>query len=92
MSARVLTRSGAVDSRGTRRERAGTPVDDTAMDAPAVDEQARRPRSVLTLIMPLTCDDGRRPQFPQALLLPRVLSFEGQSFIESVDDERKWVP
>ena len=83
---------GAVDSRGTRGARTGTPVDERLVTSPSVDEQARRPRSVLTPTMPLTCDDVRRPQFPQALLLPRVLSFEGQSFIESVDDERKWVP
>ena len=92
MSAGVSAPAGAVDSRGTREARTGTPVDDRRPAGPAVDEDGRRPRSVLSLTRPLTCDDVRRPQFPQALLLPRVLSFEGQSFIESVDDERKWVP
>ena len=84
--------ASAVDRTGTTRPVPGTPVDDRSVRGWTVDGVVRRPRSVLTLDHALTCDDARRPQFPQGLLLPRVLSFEGQSFIESVDDERRWLP
>jgi hypothetical protein len=82
----------AVDSRGTAGVRTGTAVESSSGASLPVDGNVRRPPSVLTPTTVLTCDDARRPQFPQALLLPRVLSYEGQSFIESVDDERRLLP
>jgi hypothetical protein len=88
----ILRASEGVDSRRTDERRSGTAVEHGSWDVPTVDEWARRPRSVLTPTMALTCDDVRRPQFPQALLLRRILFYEGQTFIEAVDDERRWLP
>lgn len=76
-----------VDRTRTGRHLPGTPVDDEATRAGTVDGNLRRPRSVLTLIRPLTCDDVVRPQFPQALLLRRI-HLKGRPVLVHPVDER----
>jgi len=51
-----------------------------------VDEALLRPRSVLNPFTPLTCDDVRRPQFPQALLLRRIHFIRRPVLIEAGDE------
>jgi hypothetical protein len=76
----------AVDGSGTNDAVTGTPVDGGRSAPISVDEHPGRPRSVLTPFPALTCDDARRPQFPQALLLRRVLLLKRPIFVEPGDD------
>ena len=73
---------------GMSGSRTGTAVDDTVAVAPAVDRHAARPRSVLTPMVRLTCDDARHPQFPHPLRRRRILPSRGTIVITAGDERR----
>ena len=75
-----------VDGTRTRRHAVGTTANNVRPPLSVVDTTLLRPRSVLTRDVALTCDDARRPQYPQALLRPLDLSQEERFFVEGVDD------
>ncbi len=79
------------DSMWMTRRTSGTPVDGAGPELAPVDDVRRRPPFVLTLDVPLTCDDVRNPQFPHPLLRRRVQSLRGPILIgpgDDVDDRR----
>jgi hypothetical protein len=76
----------AVDTWGTRPSFSGTGVDGGVVQGRSVDSDVRRPRSVLTPLSPVTCDDARRTQFPQPLLLRRILLKKRTVLVEAGDE------
>lgn len=80
--------AAAVDTMWMERSTSGTPVDEVAECASSGDERLFRPRSVLTPVTPLTCEDVRSPQFPHPLLLRRIVSLRAHAFIGPGDDRR----
>lgn len=75
-----------VDGTRTHRHAVGMTTNIARPSLSTVHTPRRRPRSILTRDVVLTCDDARRPQYPQALLRPLDLSQEERFFIKGVDD------
>jgi len=83
---RLLRRT--VDGLGTIDLLRGTAVDEAPHLTTAVDDDGVRPRSVLTPVVRLTCDDAGHPQFPHPLRRRRIPLGGGPIIIMAGDERR----